>query len=270
MKKYLATLATLATSVAFFTLLSTPLMAMTVDEIINTYHQNMGGTKAWSKLKGIKMTGELNQGPMKIPFEAVNLKGGKQYFQFSIQGKTIKQGVFDGNTMWNTNFMSMKAEKADAESTQNQKLNNNDFPDALFNYKKKGYKATLMGEETIDGTKTYKVKLVKEPITIDGKQVDDVTYYYFDEDALVPIVTESQIHSGPAKGKIGQSKLGDYQEVKGLYFPFSITQGIKDGRDATMMIKKIELNPEVPASAFTMPVEAPKPMPAKKEKTDKN
>lgn len=266
MKKYLYSILILSVCI------SAPLKAVTVDEIISTYIENMGGQKAWSELKGVKISGELTQGPMKFPFELVNLKGGKQFFKATVQGKTIKQGVFDGETMWSTNFMSMKAEKADNESIQNQKLEANDFPNDFLNYKSKGYKATLMGEDTIDGTKTYKVKLVKEPKTYDGKKVDDIVYYYFDEDAMVPLVTESQIHSGPAKGKTMQIKFGDYQEVNGLYFPFSISQGIKDGRSGTMMIKNIELNPKVDDSEFAMPKEVPAPKstaPEKKESTTK-
>ncbi len=243
-----------------------PAKAIEVNEIIDGYYQNIGGAEAWNKLQGFKMTGEFNQGGMKFPFEFVTLKDGKQYIKFDLQGKSLKQGVFNGETLWSTNFMTMKAEKADAESTANQKLNNNDFPSDLLNYKKNGYKAELLGKETVDGTETYKVKLEKEPVMVDGKKVADVIYYYFDVESLVPLVSEAEIHSGPMKGKIGQTKLSDYQEVDGLYFPFSITQGLKNGPSASMMIKKIVLNPKVAASEFDMPVVAPEIKKTKKNK----
>ncbi|MGV6850959.1 MAG: outer membrane lipoprotein-sorting protein [bacterium] len=228
-------------------------LAIDVDEIFAGAIENTGGADAWSKLNGIKMTGEFNQGGQKFPFEIVNLRDGRQYLTFSFQGKEIKQGVFDGETVWNTNFMTMKAEKADAETTANRMLDKNDFPSAFFNYKEKGYSAELVGTETVDGTETYKVKLVKEPITVDGKKIDDISFIYFDSEALVPLVQESEIHSGPGKGKVGESKLGDYQEVDGLYFPFSMTQGIKGGGSATMVITKVELNPTVDDAVFAFP-----------------
>ncbi len=252
MKKYIA---------AFFTLVPllivpmTPALAIDANKIISDYYTNTGGKEAWKKLKGVKFIGEINQGGMKFPFELVNLKGGKQYMKITLQGKTLKQGVFDGNVMWNTNFMTMKAEKADAETTANQKLNNNDFPDGLFNYKENGYKVELQGDETIDGTETYKIKLVKEPVTVDGKKEDDVSYYYFDTEALVPLVIEAKVNVGPAKGKMSQTKLSDYQEVNGLYFPFSITQGLKDGPSISMVINKVVLNPKVDDSEFSLPAE---------------
>lgn len=260
---------TIAGLLLFAAFVASPAHAIDVDEIISSYYENTGGEDAWDKLSGVKLTGEFAQGSQKFPFELVQLKGGKQYLKFTFQGKDIKQGVFDGTTMWNTNFMTMKAEKADAEATANQKLESNDFPSDLFHYKQKGYTAELLGNESIDGTDTYKIKLVKEPLTVDGKKVANITYYYFDTEALVPLVTESEIKSGPAKGKMGQNKLSDYQEVNGLYFPFSMTQGIKDGPSATMLVKKIELNPKVDDSAFSMPPPAPEAKPEPKPATKK-
>ncbi len=261
MKKYLAvTIALLWFSIA-------SAKAVDVQEIMTHYYTNIGGKDAWKKLKGIEYIGEFNQGGMKLPFELVRLKGGKQYMKFTLQGKTLKQGVFDGEVMWNTNFMTMKPERSDAETTANQKLNNNDFPSELLNYQENGYKVELMGKETIDGTETYKIKLVKEPITIDGKKIDEISYFYFDTEAFVPLVVEEQIHSGPGKGKIGQTKLSDYQEVEGLYFPFSIAQGLKDGPAATMVIKKIVLNPVVDDSEFSLPAEADQSKKAKGKKS---
>ncbi|MRX28557.1 outer membrane lipoprotein-sorting protein [Kangiella sp. HZ709] len=232
---------------------SVAMAEVTKDEIINTYFENTGGLEAWGKVESIRMTGEFNQGSMKFPVTLVQMKDGRSYMEFEFQGKKLKQGVFDGETVWSTNFMTMKAEKADSEQTENTKLNINDFPDALYNYKEKGYSLEMLGEETIDGVETYKLKLTKEPVTIEGKKVDDVTYYYFDKDSMIPLVQETEIKSGPAKGQISQVKASDFQEVEGLYFPFSIAQGIKGGQSAPIEIKTIELNVDVDPSEFSMP-----------------
>lgn len=257
MKKSLLS-ALFISSIAF-----TSVQAIEVDEIINGYIENTGGVDAWTQLKGLKMSGELNQGGMKFPFEIVNLSDGRQYMKFNFQGKELKQEVFDGKTKWNTNFMTMKAEKTDAEATANQMLESNDFPSPFINYKEKGYGLELLGTETKDGAETYKVKLTKEQITVDGKKIDNVSYYYFETESMVPLAVEAEVQQGPGKGKIGESKLSEYQEVEGLYFPFSMTQGIKDGPGVSMTISTIELNPEVNDSEFDMPVveeavEAPK------------
>ncbi|MEO9571219.1 MAG: outer membrane lipoprotein-sorting protein [Polaribacter sp.] len=230
--------------------------AQSVDEILSTYYENIGGVENLKKITGVKMTASVNQQGMEIPLEIYQLSDGKQMTIINFQGKEIKQGVFDGETLWGHNFMTMKAEKSDAEATENMKLNMNDFPDSFIDYKKKGYKVEFLGKETIDGAETFKIKLTKEPVTVDGKKEDDVSYYFFDTENYVPIAIQTEIKSGQAKGMISQVIMSDYQEVDGLYFPFSMTQGIKGqpgGQPIT--ITKIELSPKVDAAAFLFPEE---------------
>jgi outer membrane lipoprotein-sorting protein len=192
---------------------------------------------------------------MEIPLEIVQLKDGRQMTKITFQGKEIMQGVFDGETLWSHNFMTMKAEKSDAEATENFKLNINDFPDSFLNYKEKGYTAELIGKETIDGAETFKIKLVKEPVTVDGAEQEDVSFYFFDTENFVPIAVQSEIRSGQGKGMTQEITMSDYQEVDGLYFPFSMTQGVKDGQSSPLTFESIELNPTVDETAFAFPEE---------------
>ncbi|MBU3010603.1 outer membrane lipoprotein-sorting protein [Polaribacter vadi] len=229
--------------------------AQTADEILATYYENIGGIENLKKIKGLKMTASVNQQGMEIPLEIYQMADGKQMSVINFQGKEIKQGVFDGETLWGHNFMTMKAEKSDAEATANMKLDMNDFPDAFIDYKEKGYKVELLGKETIDGAETFKIKLTKEPVTIDGKKEDSITYYFFDTENFVPIAIQSEIKSGPGKGMMSEITMSDYQEVEGLYFPFSMTQGVKGQPGAPLTITKIELNPTVDAALFAFPEE---------------
>ncbi|MEQ8906804.1 outer membrane lipoprotein-sorting protein [Ekhidna sp.] len=246
----------LITALAVCALSSAHAQDVTVDEIIDGYFENTGGKDAWKSLKGIKMTAKVNQGGMEIPLEIVQLTDGKQYTKITFQGMSLMQNVYDGETLWGTNFQSMKAEKSDDETTQNMKLDTNDFPDSFLDYKDKGYTVELMGTETIDGAETYKVKLTKEPRMLDGKEVEDVSFYYFETESFVPLAVDQEIKAGPQAGAIGRSTMSDYQEVEGLYFPFSMTQGVKDGPSQPLMIESIVVNPEVDSSVFAFPVEA--------------
>ncbi len=227
--------------------------AQTADEILAKYFENTGGVDKWNSLNGIKMVAKVNQDGMEIPLEIVQLKDGRQMTKITFQGKVIMQGVYDGTTLWSHNFMTMKAEKSDAESTENFKKEIGEFPDAFLNYKGKGYKAELLGKETVDGTETYKIKLVKKPILVDGKETENVVFYYFDAENFVPLMTETEIKSGPAKGMVSQSKMSDYQEVSGLMMPFSMSQGVKGQPGQPLTITAIELNPAVDAAAFKFP-----------------
>ena len=85
-------------------LLTFSVNAQSVDEIIENYFENTGGAENWENVQGMKMNASVNQMGMEIPIEMVQLKD-KMYTKISVQGMDIKQGVFDGETLWSTNFM---------------------------------------------------------------------------------------------------------------------------------------------------------------------
>jgi len=237
---------------------STSILAQTADEIIAGYHEATGGADAWSKLENVKFYAKVNQGGMEIPLEIVQCKDGKSYTKVSVQGLTIMQGVYDGETLWNTNFQTMKAEKATTEDLENHKKTLGDFPDALFNYKDRGYTVELIGKESFDGTEAFKIKLTKTPMMVDGAEVENIEFYFFDTETMVLLGSESEMMSGPMKGKTGQSKMSEYDEVNGLYFPFSMSQGEKGGMSQAIVISKIETNVEIDDAMLKFPEAATK------------
>ena len=90
-------------------------------------------------------------------------------------------------------------------------------------------------------------------MVVDGEEVPNVSIYYFDSENFVPIMVHEEVMSGPGKGMIMESKMSDYQEVEGLYFPFSMTQGVKDQPGQPITIESIELNPSIDDSEFNFP-----------------
>ena len=229
--------------------------AQTVDEIIDNYFENTGGVENWEKIEGVKMSAKVNQGGMEIPIEIVQLKSGKMMTTINFQGQSIKQGVFDGEVLWSTNFMTQKAEKSDEESTNMIKNEMNQFPDPFLNYKEKGFTAELVGTETVDGSETFKIKLTTTPNIIEGKEVPSIAYYFFDNENFVPIQVHEEITVGPGKGMVSEIKLSDYQEAGDIYMPFSMTQGVKGQPGAPITMDSIEVNPTVDDSEFAFPEE---------------
>lgn len=234
--------------------LSTSIYAqdITADQIIDNYIENTGGKETWAKVEGLKFKAKINQGGMEIPVEIVKLKSGKTYSKISPPGKELMQNVFDGEVLWSTNLQTMKPEKKDQETTENFKQESKDFPDALFNYKEKGYSAELLGKETIKGTETYKVKLTKQPKKIDGEEVENVSFYYFETENFLPILRETEIKQGYGAGNIEQTSMTDYREVEGLYLPYLISSGVKSmSLSMPLQIEMIIVNPEVDHTVFT-------------------
>jgi len=226
-----------------------PVSAQTADEIIDNYFETTGGKDNWGNLEAVKISGSVNAQGMEIPVDVIQTKNGEQLVTINFQGQEIKQMAFDGETLWTTNMMTMQPEKSDAEMNQNMKMQaKKGFPSPFFNYKEKGYAIELMGKETIEGTETYKVKLTQDPMMVDGKEVPNVSYYYFETENFVPIANESEVQQGPMKGQTIKNSMSDYQEVDGLYFPFDM--GISG---QNLKVKDITLNPEIKEGMFAFP-----------------
>lgn len=228
--------------------------AQTADEIIANYFENTGGEDAWGKIESAKYIGKANMGGMEFPYEQLKTRDGKEMIAADVQGMKFYQNVYNGQDLWGTNQMSMQAEKMDAETTSNFKYETEHFPNDFYNYKEKGYTVELVGNETIEGTDTFKIKLNKLPLTVEGKEVEYAVYYYFDKDNFVPIVAEREMMSGPGKGMTMVQKFSDYEEIEGVYFPMSINIGVKGqpgGQELT--VEKIELNPEITDEMFAFP-----------------
>ncbi len=230
--------------------------AQTAEEILDTYFENIGGVEALSKVEGLKMTAKVNAQGMEIPVEIIQLKDGRKTTSFELQGKTLKQEVYDGETQWGNNFMTMEAEKSDSETIENVKrAAKDDFPAPLFNYKANGHTIELLEKETVEGTECFKIKVTKTPVLVDGKEEENVEFYYFDMDNFVPVMSESEAKTGQAKGMKIQTIYSDYEEVEGIYFPFSIGNKFNGQTGQAINIQKVELNPTVDDAIFAFPAE---------------
>lgn len=228
----------------FVVAIAIPAQAQTADDILASYFENTGGEDAWKDLKATKMSASINQGGMDIPVTMINTKEGKSIVFADFQGQKIVIMAFDGENAWATNQMTMQTEMLPKEMADNAKLQANDFPDPFLGYKEKGYTVEYVGPETKEGTEVHKIKLVQEPVMVNGVEEQAVTYYFFETENNVPIMTESS-----AGGQTVTSSMSDYQEVDGLYFPFAMT--VMGGMP--LSIKEIELNPEIDPSIFVMP-----------------
>jgi len=241
--------------VALLVLAITPMVtAQTADEILANYFENTGGIEAWQAIKSIKAEGNANMGGQIYPFVQTIMKDGRMAVEVDLQGQTFIPQAFDGEKQWGTNFQSMKAEAADEETSTNYKRNEaNEFPDPFLNYSDKGYSVELLGEEIVEGAETYKIKLNKNPIVVDGKEEDLFVIYYFDKENFVPILQESTVQSGPQKGMKVETLFSDYQEAGDIFYPYSV--GVKyDGQLAqSISVESIEINSEIEDALFVMP-----------------
>lgn len=242
------------TLLAFIT---TSCFAQTAESIMKNYTKNSGGQANWDRINSFKIIGKaklIMQGGMELPFERIMKKDGKLYTSLKYNGMNYIAMAHDGKKVWGSN-QQMVSEEKDTNTSKNTKLLKHDFPYPGHNWKAHGYQITYVGKATIDSTDTYKIKLTKKPQWVDGKQVENSIYIYYNTENYLPIYQESKVASGPQKGQTMQTYLSDYKKVNGLYYPFTTTMKY-DGKTSQVITTEIVIwNPTINDSIFEMPKE---------------
>lgn len=239
MKKHITTLAVWAV-----TFLSVFAQQQTVENIVSKYLAAVGGADAWKKINTMKITGETQNSGFTLPITLITMKPNCQRFDVDIQGQKFID-AFDGEIAWNFNpFMggTEPSKKSDEETKEAAK---NMFEDEFIDYSTKGHKLTFEGEGEVEGTKAYKVKMVKN--------TGDESMYFFDTENFVPIMIRSYLPIGPMKGQPVDTYLSEYQEVEGLIIPHYLEQKMNGQVLMNLKTLKVELNVPLKKEDFSMP-----------------
>ena len=216
----------------------------TVDEILTTYLDNIGGQDAWKDLISVRMEAKMSQMGMEFPGVVMQTRPDKQRIESNIQGQQMIQ-AYDGETAWWINpFMGgpdaqpMPAEMAEQFTSQK-------FENEFIDYAEKGHAVEYLGRKEVDGVMTHEIKLTKK----DGTE----EYHYFEPEYLVPIMTKTIIAQGQAKGQAVETYLSNYEEVEGLMIPMSIESKVNGATQFALTITKVDLNTELDESLFAFP-----------------
>lgn len=221
-----------------------------VDKIINTYIENIGGTAAWSKIKSIKTIGESvvesPMGTMNLPTIIQQKRENKMRLSINIEaiGAEIIM-AYDGKIGWQINPMTGFSKAQKMSEAEAKEFGDQDIEDAFINYKTKGHQVKYLGEATIEGTATHKIKLMKK------SGIEQI--YHFDQEKNMPIMI-SQISDHPqAKGVEVQTFLSDYQKVGDIVMHHSMTTKIGGQTARTINFKSVEINTEIDDKVFEFP-----------------
>ncbi len=217
---------------------------VSVEEIVKNYLENIGGEEAWKKIESMKMSGNSSAQGMSMPVTLQTMAPAYFKMELDFQGKKMIQ-AFDGETAWMINpFGSGEPTKMDEE--QSKQMKKQKFQDEFIDYEGKGHKLELAGTEEVEGSETYKVKMIKK----DG----DIVFYFFDTENFVPIMVRAFVDSGPAKGQSSETFMSDYQEVDGLMVAHTTEQKVGGATMFSFTADKIEFNSEdVTSDSFAFP-----------------
>ena len=244
-------------AVAMLCALSVSAADLTVDEILAKNVDAKGGMEKLRALKSARFSGKMQMGGMEAPFTMTKSRPENMRVEFTIQGMTGIQ-AYDGTTGWMVMpFMGKKDPEAMSGDMLKEVKDQADFDGPFIDYAKKGNKVELLGKEKVEGTDAYKIKLTQK----DASE----TIVYIDAESFLEIKMEAK-RKMQGQEIEGETILGNYKEVEGMLFPFSIENKAKGQPGGqTITIDKVELNPTLADSLFSMPKKAEAPAPEAKK-----
>lgn len=220
--------------------------AVSLDELLAKNLEARGGADKMAAIKTLKLEGKLRfGGQFELTFVQYQKAPESVRSEASIQGLTAVQ-AWDGKEAWQISpFQGRKdPEKMTADDA---KAMADDAPISgpLIGARERGSKIEYLGTEDVDGTQAHKLK-----VTLKN---GDVEYVYLDPDHFLEIRTVAQ-RSVRGTQVESVTDYGDYEEVAGVYFPFSTTTENKsDGNRQQTTVEHAEANVALDDAMFSFP-----------------
>ena len=226
-----------------FVIQSKTVQAQSADEVINKHLAAMGGDK-YTGIKSVKMDATAQIMGMELPSSTTIVQGRGLLSKTTVQGSDIVQAI-DGKTGWMINPMTGQS-GATALTEDQVKMSAGQLDlTGLYNYKAKGYKAELTGEDKIEGAPVYVVKVDMGNGTLATHYISKDTYY------ILKSVVNTNVQGQEVELK---TNFSNFKQIDGITFPFNteIESPAMPGI-MTMVVKSVEVNPMVDESIFAMP-----------------
>ena len=204
--------------------------SVTVDKVFSDYIKAIGGKEAVESVESLVMQASTTMQGMKLDMSMKTTKDGKMLQEVSMNGNVMQKQVFDGST----GYAMAQGQKIPytEEQIEAAKGDANPFPELSVG------EASLEGIEQVEGQDAYKVKMN-----------DKKTNFYAVDGGL-------KIKSVQTVSQMGQTMTiptiySDYQEVKGVKFPFTISQSLGP-QNIDFSVSEYKINEGVTADEFNV------------------
>ena len=223
---------------------ATTASAQTVDELLARNFQSRGGLDKLKAVNSMKMTGKMLQGPEEVSM-TLWLKRPSFMRQEIQRGSQKIVQAFDGDRAWTINpFAGSDTPREPPAAQVAQMKSEADFDGPLVDYKAKGHTIELVGVETFDGAKVYKLELTRK----DGQS----QFVYLDADTCVERKMSGEVEQGGQTIKI-ETLLSDYRSVSGILVPFLVRRLVNGRIQSEITVESVEINLAVDDGLFRMP-----------------
>jgi outer membrane lipoprotein-sorting protein len=218
--------------------------AQTADELIAKNLAARGGLDKLKAITTMKMTGKLVTRGQEMQVVFWMKRPNLVLQETTFQGQKMAR-AFDGQKAWMLNpFMGSSAPQEIPGPQSDLMKDNSDFDGPLIDHQAKGSKIELVGPDTVDGTKAYRLKVTQK----NGR----VTDIYLDAASGLEIKLVNELSESGQRVKI-ETLPSNYKPVSGILMPHTIKSMVNGQVQAEVTIDSIEIGIPIDDSVFKMP-----------------
>jgi len=231
-------------TLALFLVGGMTVQALTVDEVIKNHIDAVGGMDKLKSIQTMKVTLKFQTQGIEGPAVVYTKRPNLFRLEATIQGMQLVQ-AFDGETGWMISPFGGNPEPQKLNEQQTRDLAEEaDIDGPLVDHDKKGHTVELLGEEELEGTPVYKLKLTLKS--------GNIRYIYLDKEYFLPIKITSKVKQGETEYEVDTYQ-GDYKEVDGMMMAHSTEIKMGGQTMRTLTVEKVEMNEALDDAMFKMP-----------------
>ncbi len=235
----------LSLALSAFLLSAVNLTAQDLEEILDNHFEVIGMDEVLETNTMIAKGKAIQMGT-EFPMVLYQKRPNKIRMEAEIQGTKLVQ-AYNGENGWAIIPWAGSMEPQDMTEEQAKSFKQmGDMDGDLYNWKEKGHTLTFEGEEEMEGTPAYKLKLEKE----DG----DVYTYYLDTENYVILRADSKVDVQGTEVE-SSSYFSNFKPVQGMIMPHSIESKVNGQVQSQIVIDSYEIDSEIDDSMFDKPAE---------------
>lgn len=209
---------------------------LSAEQVIDRYVAALGGKEAIEKVESYKTIGSMSMMGQNLEITQAFKKPNLTYLSVSMGGMVVQKEVFNGSVL---KMSGMQGEKQMTEGKEFDAAKANAALCSEMNYIKNGYQLTVKGVELLNGKDVYVLEVVKNGST--------TTEYY---DVASGLKVKSSAVAETPQGTVQQvTEYGDYKEVDGILFPYSIKMAT-GGMVMNTTLTTVEVNKAIDSTMF--------------------
>lgn len=215
--------------------------AQSLDDVLKKHFKAVGQDKI-ANATSFSIKAKVSQMGMELPMDIKIKKPNMFRLDIEMQGQKMVQ-AYDGENGWMLAPWLSPDPQVLAGDDLKQAMQQANIEGELYNYKKKGHSADLIGKVNVDGKEAYKIKLT----TKDGS----IQNYFIDADSYLVTKVKAKITSAEQTIEVEQKML-DFKTTDGVTMAMRI-ESISPIGTSIVIMEEVKLNEVFDDAIFKKP-----------------